>query len=71
MCLLLLTVSFVVGRAHARQMDRATRQSWRRELDLHHPKTLEAPNWLWSAVVPSTEEGYLEHCRRYALSSAT
>jgi uncharacterized protein (DUF2252 family) len=66
-------LSFVVGRAHARQMNRATRQAWRHELELHRPKSLDAPNWLWNTViklVSKHEEGYLEHCRRYALSSA-
>ncbi|MCF5672630.1 DUF2252 domain-containing protein, partial [Pseudomonas syringae] len=33
-------------------------------------QTLDAPSWLWSSVVQlvgSHEQGYLEHCRRYAL----
>jgi uncharacterized protein (DUF2252 family) len=66
-------LSFVVGHAHARQMDRASRQAWRRELDRHHPKTLDAPSWLWTTVVrliSKHEESYLEHCRRYALKPA-
>jgi uncharacterized protein (DUF2252 family) len=64
-------LAFVVGRAHARQMSRDTRQIWRHELNLRHPKTLEAPNWLWTTVVKLMsrhEEAYLEHCRRYALA---
>jgi uncharacterized protein (DUF2252 family) len=59
----------VVGHAHARQMKRAERLAWRRELTRHHHKTLEAPSWLWSSVVDlvaSHEAAYLEHCRRYA-----
>jgi uncharacterized protein (DUF2252 family) len=65
-------LAYVVGRAHARQMDEPTRQAWRTELDRHHPRGLDAPNWLWSSVVELAarhEEAYLEHCRRYALAS--
>ncbi|KAB0491273.1 DUF2252 family protein [Pseudomonas vancouverensis] len=60
----------VVGLAHARQMDMATRLSWITELQSCRSKTLDAPSWLWSSVVQlvaSHERGYLEHCRRYAL----
>jgi uncharacterized protein (DUF2252 family) len=59
----------VVGRAHARQMDKATRTSWFKELERHRSTTLEAPSWLWSSVVSligSHEIAYLEHCRKYA-----
>jgi uncharacterized protein (DUF2252 family) len=59
----------VVGRAHARQMDQATRKSWSNELDRHRSKSLEAPSWLWSSVVSLIgrhEIAYLEHCRKYA-----
>ena len=59
----------VVGKAHARQMDEATRANWFKELDRHRSKTLEAPSWLWSSVVSligSHEMAYLEHCRKYA-----
>lgn len=62
----------VVGLAHARQMDLATRSSWMRELQLNRSQTLDAPSWLWSNVVHlvgSHEQGYLEHCRRYALEN--
>ncbi|MDE1167255.1 MAG: DUF2252 domain-containing protein [Pseudomonas sp.] len=61
----------VVGQAHARQMDKATRKAWISDLQLNRSKTLEAPSWLWSSVVQlvgSHEQGYLEHCRRYALA---
>ena len=61
----------VVGIAHARQMDEATRRAWRRELTSSRSATLEAPSWLWSAVVElvaNHEAGYLEHCRRYAMN---
>jgi uncharacterized protein (DUF2252 family) len=66
-------LAYVVGRAHARQMDEGTRSSWRNELKRHHPGDLDAPNWLWASVVALAakhEEGYLEHCRRYALNTA-
>lgn len=62
----------VVGIAHARQMDLATRASWMRELQANRSQTLDAPSWLWSSVVQlvgSHEQGYLEHCRRYALQN--
>jgi uncharacterized protein (DUF2252 family) len=59
----------VVGKAHARQMDAATRKSWFKELEKNRSTTLEAPSWLWSSVVSligSHEIAYLEHCRKYA-----
>ncbi len=62
----------VVGFAHARQMDSATRAAWRDELGLHRSKTLDAPSWLWSSVVEllvSHERSYLDHCRRYAMAT--
>jgi len=61
----------VVGFAHARQMDSSTRTSWQRELSRHRAKDLDAPLWLWTAVVGllvDHERSYLEHCRRYALA---
>lgn len=63
----------VVGKAHARQMDAETRRRWKNELKLHRPKDLEAPGWLWTAVVElvaSHEAAYLDHCRRFARASA-
>jgi uncharacterized protein (DUF2252 family) len=63
----------VVGHAHARQMDAATRAAWRDELSRNRPANLEAPGWLWSSVVElmaSHEAGYLEHCRRYVADAA-
>ncbi|MCU1753045.1 DUF2252 domain-containing protein [Pseudomonas sp. 6D_7.1_Bac1] len=62
----------VVGIAHARQMDEETRKSWLAELQHCRSKTLDAPSWLWSSVVQLVgkhEQGYLEHCRRYALGA--
>jgi uncharacterized protein (DUF2252 family) len=63
----------VVGRAHGRQLDDEGRQSWIKMLQQKRTGGLDAPNWLWSAVVnlsANHEIGYLEHCRRYALQSA-
>lgn len=60
----------VVGLAHARQLDEASRRSWRRVLEGGATRSLEAPTWLWSSVVDligTHERAYLEHCRRYAL----
>ena len=59
----------IVGKAHARQMDAATRKSWMAELDRNRSKSLDAPGWMWRSVVEliaSHETAYLEHCRRYA-----
>jgi uncharacterized protein (DUF2252 family) len=41
----------VVGRAHGRQMDASTRQTWHRELSRNRQKNLDAPSWLWSSIV--------------------
>jgi uncharacterized protein (DUF2252 family) len=61
----------VVGKAHARQMDAATRKRWAAQLTRNHSKDLNAPNWMWSSIVEliaSHETAYLEHCRRYAMA---
>jgi uncharacterized protein (DUF2252 family) len=63
----------VVGKAHARQMDAATRKTWQTELRRNRSKSLDAPSWLWSSVVAliaSHEAAYLEHCRKYAMEIA-
>lgn len=63
----------IVGRAHARQMSKQDRLSWRKDLLSRSSKTLDAPSWLWTSIVDlitSHEAGYLEHCRRYALEPA-
>jgi uncharacterized protein (DUF2252 family) len=65
-------LAYIVGRAHARQMDEETRKSWRQELKLNRSKSLDTPAWLWKSVVQlmaSHEAGYLEYCRKYALRS--
>jgi uncharacterized protein (DUF2252 family) len=64
----------VVGFAHARQMESTTSSSWRDELAKRRSQQLDAPSWLWSSVVElhvAHEKTYLEHCRRYALSSSS
>ncbi|HEY6032755.1 MAG TPA: DUF2252 family protein [Kofleriaceae bacterium] len=63
----------VVGRAHRRQMDAEASRSWLAELAAHRTKNIEAPSWLWTALVQLVglhEHAYLEHCRRYALAEA-
>lgn len=63
----------VVGKAHGRQMDADTREKWRAALKGNRSKTLDAPSWLWSCVlelISSHEVGYLEHCRKYAMTEA-
>jgi uncharacterized protein (DUF2252 family) len=68
-----LFLAVVVGKAHARQMDEATRQSWQTELNRNRSKTLDAPSWLWTSVVEllgTHEKAYLEHCRKYAMAAA-
>jgi uncharacterized protein (DUF2252 family) len=60
----------VVGKAHARQMNAPTRAAWRKELQRHQSKKIEAPSWLWNSVVELVaihEGSYLNHCRNYAM----
>ena len=62
----------VVGKAHARQMDRSARKEWRAELRRNRSKSLDAPSWLWRDVVElltEHERAYLEHCRKCALAA--
>jgi uncharacterized protein (DUF2252 family) len=63
----------VVGKAHARQMDKSQRLEWRKACGQSRSKSLDAPSWLWTSVVDLVamhESAYLEHCRRYSLSKA-
>ncbi|MHA0329765.1 DUF2252 family protein [Sphingomonas melonis] len=65
-------LAFVVGTAHARQMDAAARADWIDQLESGRHGQLDAPSWLWESVVSlsgSHEAGYLDHCRRYALAA--
>ena len=66
-------LAYVVGKAHARQMDDAQRTAWRSALHDHGDGSIDAPSWLWESVVDLAarhEAGYLEHCRLYALAEA-
>ena len=59
----------VVGRAHARQMNDATRARWVAELHRNRPATLDAPSWLWRSLIDliaAHERAYLDYCRTYA-----
>ena len=63
-------LAMVVGKAHACQMNAATRTKWRDELGRNRSANLDAPTWLWSSIVElvaSHEAAYLEHCRKYAM----
>ena len=65
-------LAFVVGKAHARQMDAASRTEWLSVLEADRRGMIDAPSWLWESVVSlagSHEAGYLDHCRRYALAA--
>lgn len=62
----------VLGFAHARQKDSATRSAWRDELGIQRSNTLDAPSWLWASVVEllvTHERSSLEHCRRHAMAT--
>ena len=66
-------LAYVVGKAHARQMEPTTRAEWQKTMAARRDGALDAPSWLWESVVDlsgSHEAGYLEHCRRYALGKA-
>jgi uncharacterized protein (DUF2252 family) len=64
-------LAYVVGRAHARQMDSRQRREWTKCLAINKAKAVKAPSWLWTSVVElliSHEKAYLEHCRLFAMS---
>jgi uncharacterized protein (DUF2252 family) len=66
-------LAHIVGRAHARQLTADTRGAWLADLQRNRSKSLDAPSWLWNAVVDlvgAHEAAYLQHCRRYALQAA-
>jgi uncharacterized protein (DUF2252 family) len=66
-------LAYIVGRAHARQLTPDSRATWLDELQRGRSKSLDAPSWLWNAVVDlvgTHETAYLQHCRRYALRAA-
>lgn len=63
----------VVGMAHARQLDGEERVRWHAQLARGRETQLNAPSWLWNAIVDLVgihEAAYLEHCRRFALEDA-
>jgi uncharacterized protein (DUF2252 family) len=63
-------LGMVVGRAHGRQLNASDKAAWLSEIAKHRSPTLDAPSWLWRAVVELVaihEAAYLEHCRLYAL----
>ena len=63
----------VVGHAHGRQMDPASRRSWAKAMGRGQSKSLAAPSWLWGSLVELVgvhEAAYLEFCRTFALQSA-
>nr|WP_315384308.1 DUF2252 family protein [uncultured Sphingomonas sp.] len=65
-------LAFVVGKAHARQMDTDARAAWLEILAEDRRGNLDTPSWLWESVVSLAgrhEVGYLEHCRRYAVAA--
>ncbi|WP_436286751.1 DUF2252 family protein [Sphingomonas trueperi] len=65
-------LAFVVGKAHARQMDTDAREAWLEILAEDRRGKLDTPSWLWESVVSLAgrhEVGYLEHCRRYAVAA--
>ncbi|WP_284188183.1 DUF2252 family protein [Zoogloea oryzae] len=58
----------IVGDAHARQMSAAQRKAWHGILRASRSSQVDAPSWLWQAIVDalaSHERGYLQHCRRH------
>ncbi len=63
----------IVGRGHARQLSSDNRRAWLADLQRSRSKSLDAPSWLWNAVVDlvgAHEVAYLQHCRRYARQAA-
>lgn len=65
-------LAFVVGKAHARQLDPAARTAWLAKLEADRHGAIDTPSWLWESVVALAarhEAGYLDHCRRYALAA--
>jgi len=64
-------LAYVLGRAHAAQMNGSERKAWAQELRDPSFGSLDAPPWLWRSVVKLMgrhEAAYLEHCRLYAAS---
>lgn len=67
-------LAYVVGEGHGRQMDKASRLTWRAEMVRSQRSNKAAPSWLWEAVVPLLmrhEEAYLRYCRHYDMPTST
>ncbi|MBP2498226.1 uncharacterized protein (DUF2252 family) [Methylobacterium sp. PvP109] len=47
-------LAYVVGKAHGRQMDEATRANWRQDVLRGTDGGEQAPNWLWSSSPAGT-----------------
>lgn len=65
-------LAYVVGCAHARQMDESTRLRWRAQLQDSRSSGQLTPDWLWDSLVQLVahhEAGYLGHCRAFAAHS--
>jgi uncharacterized protein (DUF2252 family) len=65
-------LAFVVGRAHARQLDAKQKAAWAEAFGRRRDPAIDAPSWLWRAVVDlagTHEMGYLDHCRAYAVAA--
>ncbi len=63
----------VVAMAHARQLEPSECADWLERFRKGNAKNLQAPAWLWAAVVDLValhEGAYLEHCREHALGAA-
>ena len=63
-------LAYVLGRAHAGQLDREARRSSCDLFSQRPDAALSAPSWLWTAIVDlagAHEAAYLQHCRKYAL----
>ena len=60
----------VVAVAHGRQLEPGDAAAWLAAFRRENAKRLDAPAWLWAAVVDLValhEGAYLEHCREHAL----
>lgn len=65
-------LAFVVGRAHARQLDDEQRKTWAEQFGSGQDTMIDAPSWLWESIVDlagTHEIGYLDHCRAYAVAA--
>ena len=63
-------LAYVVGLAHARQLDAKGRTAWHRDFTKNVDAKIDAPAWMWRAIVDLAgvhESGYLEHCRDVAM----